>query len=145
MTFRVNGQELAVDIMAVREIRAWTEPTPLPHSASHVRGVINLRGVVLPVVDLACRLGWDQRELTPKHVVIVLSIHGELQGIIVDAVSDILSVRKEDFQHVADADYNDGQDLIEGIATTDTGMVTLLNLEKLSLHGKRRDADRLAA
>jgi chemotaxis signal transduction protein len=70
IAFRLGGQEFCVDIMSVRDIRGWTQTTPLPHSPEYVKGVINLRGSVLPVIDLAARLGFKATEPTARHVII---------------------------------------------------------------------------
>ena len=87
--FWPTGQEFAADIMAIREIRGWTDTTALPHVPDYVRGVINLRGMVLPVIDLKARLGLGLTEATPKHVIIVVNADDRTIGLLVDAVSDI--------------------------------------------------------
>ena len=92
ISFRIGDQEFCVDIMAVREIRGWTPATALPHSPAYVQGVINLRGAVLPIVDLAARLGLKPAEPTVRHVIIVAQVGEQVVGLLVDAVSDILTV-----------------------------------------------------
>ena len=92
LSFRVADQEYSVDIMSVREIRGWTRATSLPHAPDYVRGVINLRGSVLPVVDLATRLGIEAGEPNERSVIIVVDVGGRTVGLRVDAVSDILSI-----------------------------------------------------
>src|SRR3546814_1844580 len=84
--------------MPIREIRAWSPTTLLPHVPDYVRGVINLRGNVLPVIDLAARLGWGLTEPTGRHVIIVVRIDEQLHGLIVDAVNDIVTVDDEAMQ-----------------------------------------------
>ena len=91
VAFRVGAQDFCVDIMGVREIRGWTPATPLPHAPPFVRGVINLRGAVLPIVDLAMRFGLGLTEPTPRSVIIVVHVHQQIVGLLVDAVSDILT------------------------------------------------------
>ena len=98
ITFQINGQTLGMDIMAIREIRAWSPATPLPNVEPHVRGVVNLRGVVLPVIDLKAKLGWGATETDERHVIIVTSINDQLQGIIADAVNDIVTVSQDQLQ-----------------------------------------------
>ena len=88
LSFYVGDHEYSVDIMSVREIRGWTRTTSLPHSPHFVRGVINLRGTVLPVVDLALRLGLDAQEPHDRNVVVVVDLDGRTLGLRVDAVSD---------------------------------------------------------
>ncbi|MFT6104986.1 MAG: purine-binding chemotaxis protein CheW, partial [Paracoccaceae bacterium] len=89
LSFRVAEQEYSVDIMSVREIRGWSRATPLPHAAAHVCGVINLRGTVLPIIDLAKRLGLEVLAATERNVIIVVQVNGQTVGLVVDAVSDI--------------------------------------------------------
>jgi purine-binding chemotaxis protein CheW len=84
ITFEVEGQVFGLDIMAIREIRAWTPTTRLPRVPHYVAGVVNLRGTVLPVVDLAARLGWRATEPTPRHAIIVTQLGTQIGGWIVD-------------------------------------------------------------
>ncbi|WP_082730665.1 chemotaxis protein CheW [Porphyrobacter sp. CCH7-A1] len=83
ITFEIDAKMLAVDIMAVREIRAWTPTTPIPNAPPFVRGVVNLRGLVLPVIDLSERLGWGRVEPNERNVIIVVEIAGQMTGLIV--------------------------------------------------------------
>src|SRR5690606_29398935 len=92
IAFAVGKQEFCIDVMSVREIRGWTPATVLPHSQPFVRGVINLRGAVLPIMDLAVRLGFPPAEAMGRHVIIVVQVGSQLIGLLVDAVSDILTV-----------------------------------------------------
>src|SRR5579872_4111430 len=92
ISFRIGAQEFCVDIMAVREIRGWTAATALPQAPAFVRGVINLRGAVLPIVDLGARLGLGVADPTARHVIIVAQVQNQIVGLLVDAVSDILTV-----------------------------------------------------
>ena len=82
ITFEVEGQLFGLDVMAIREIRAWTPVTRLPGVPHYVSGVVNLRGTVLPVVDLAARLGWPTTEATPRHAIIVTQSGGQVRGLI---------------------------------------------------------------
>jgi Chemotaxis signal transduction protein len=132
ITFVANGQEYASDIMAIREIRGWTDTTPLPHVPHYVRGVINLRGNVLPVVDLRARLGQGMTEATAKHVIIVVRDGARTTGMLVDAVSDIITLASADIQPPPDVMDSDDDSGIEGIAILDGRMVTLLTTSSLS-------------
>ena len=98
ITFRVGTQYFCVDIMSVREIRGWTPATTLPHAPGFVRGVINLRGIVLPIVDLAERLGLIPAVPTARHVIIVAQTARQIIGLLVDAVSDIIAQPAESVQ-----------------------------------------------
>jgi len=134
ITFIANGQEFAANIMAIREIRGWTDTTPLPHVPHYVRGVINLRGNVLPVVDLKARLGLGMTDATPKHVIIVIADGGRTTGILVEAVSDIITLSAGDVQPPPDVMQSDDQ-YIEGIAVLGGRMVTLLAISHLTATG----------
>jgi purine-binding chemotaxis protein CheW len=132
ITFLATGQEFAADIMTIREIRGWTETTALPHVPDYVRGVINLRGTVLPVIDLKARLGLGQTEASVKHVIIVVNSGERTIGLLVDAVSDILTVSRADIQSVPDVVRETQNDYVEGIAVLDGRMVTLLGMQRLT-------------
>jgi len=126
ITFIANGQEFAANIMAIREIRGWTDTTALPHVPHYVRGVINLRGNVLPVVDLKARLDLGMTDATPKHVIIVVAEGNTTTGVLVEAVSDIITLSTADIQPPPDVMQNSDDQYIEGIAVLDGRMVTLL-------------------
>jgi purine-binding chemotaxis protein CheW len=132
ITFIANGQEFAANIMAIREIRGWTDTTPLPHVPHYVRGVINLRGNVLPVVDLKARLDLGMTDATPKHVIIVANSGNRTIGLLVDAVSDILTVSPTNIQSVPDVMRESQNEYVEGIAVLDGRMVTLLGVDELT-------------
>jgi purine-binding chemotaxis protein CheW len=131
ITFVANGQEFAADIMAIREIRGWTDTTALPHVPDYVRGVINLRGTVLPVVDLKARLCLGLTDATPKHVIIVVASGSHTTGVLVEAVSDIITLSAAEIQPPPDV-MQSGDNHIEGIAVLDGRMVTLLSTAHLT-------------
>lgn len=131
ITFEVADQLFGLDIMAIREIRAWTPVTRLPHVPHYVAGVVNLRGTVLPVIDLAARLGWQATQATPRHAIIVAQVAGQSRGLIVDSVSDIVTLATDALQPPPTT--GDGViPLIDGLAAIDDRMVMVLDLEKLS-------------
>lgn len=131
ITFRSGAQEFGADIMAIREIRGWTETTPLPHAPDYVRGVINLRGVVLPVVDLKARLGQGQSQANPKHVIVVVQAESRTIGLLVDAVSDILTVTAGEIQPTPELARDAQSAFVEGIAVLSERMVTILGMDRL--------------
>ena len=102
IAFRIGSQEFCVDIMSVREIRGWTPATPLPRSPGYMKGVINLRGTVLPIIDLGARFGLTTSEPTARHVIMVAHIGGRMVGLLVDAVSDILQMSEASVQPTPD-------------------------------------------
>jgi len=131
VTFRTKEQEFGADIMSIREIRGWTATTPLPQAPTHVRGVINLRGLVLPVVDLRAQLGCGRLEATSKHVIIVVNAGGSTIGLLVDAVSDIIEASGSDIQATPEPAEEAHGEFAEGIAVMDGRLVTILSMDKL--------------
>lgn len=132
ITFLSGEQEFGADIMTIREIRGWTETTLLPHAPDFVRGVINLRGVVLPVVDLKARLGRGVTDANPKHVIIVVKSGERTMGLLVDAVSDILTATAADIQPTPELARESQSSFVDGIAVLDRRMVTLLSMQRLT-------------
>jgi purine-binding chemotaxis protein CheW len=128
ISFRIGEQEFCVDIMAVREIRGWTPATPVPHSPRFVRGVINLRGAVLPVIDLADRLGLGTAVETARHVIIVVQIGSRIVGLLVDAVCDILSTADHVVQKTPDLAGDQMQNFVKGLIALDGRMISLIDL-----------------
>ncbi|MGA0596389.1 chemotaxis protein CheW [Enterovirga sp. CN4-39] len=131
IAFRIGAQEFCIDIQAVREIRGWTPATPLPHSPGFVRGVINLRGAVLPVVDLAARLGLETTDPTARHVIIVSRIGEQLVGLLVDAVSDILTVSEDALQPTPDVAYDPAGAFVKGLLPVDGRLISLVSLDRM--------------
>src|ERR1700679_4281817 len=129
ISFRIGAQEFCVDIMPVREIRGWTAATPIPHSPNYVRGVINLRGAVLPIVDLAARLGFAVSEPTARSVIIVTHIGERTVGLMVDAVSDILTVSNDLVQPTPDVTCDTVKAFVKGILAIDDRMISLISLD----------------
>lgn len=129
LTFRLGDQEYSLDIMSVREIRSWTRATPLPHAPACMRGVINLRGTVLPVMDLAERLGLPPRGQEDRAVIIVVSQGETLTGLLVDAVSDIVALTAEDLQPPPDLGAGAGVGMVSALTLIDARMVRVLDLQ----------------
>ncbi|MFM9829014.1 MAG: chemotaxis protein CheW [Sphingomonas sp.] len=140
ITFEVEDQVFAVDIMAIREIRAWTPTTRLPHVPHYVAGVVNLRGTVLPVVDLAARLGWRATEPTARHVIIVTRVNEQFRGLIVDAVSDIVSIEDGSIQSPPVTTSDAVVPFLEGLVTLDDRMVMVLDLPSLTADAELAEA-----
>lgn len=131
VTFTVEGRSYAVDIMCVREIKAWTETTRLPHQPDYMRGVLNLRGSIVPVQDLRSRFGMGETDANGNHVVVIVVIEDRLLGILVDTVSDILTVDAGQIKAIPQGSVNVGEDFLEGLVNTDDGMVAILTLPLL--------------
>src|SRR6476619_6574458 len=91
ISFAIDNDQYGVDIMAVREIKGWSEITYLPRQPEYVRGVLNLRGVIVPIIDLRCRFGQGVTEATPLHIVIIVQVGARPIGLLADRVLDIVS------------------------------------------------------
>ena len=133
IAFRVGVQEFCIDIMSVREIRGWTPAPALPHAPSYVRGVINLRGSVLPVVDLAERLGFPPTDASARQVIIVVQVGGQIVGLLVDAVSDILTLTNENIQPTPDVASDFVKSFVRGILAIDGRMIGVIELDSVML------------
>ncbi|WP_370272311.1 chemotaxis protein CheW [Pseudooceanicola nitratireducens] len=128
LTFRVADQEYSLDIMSVREIRGWTRTTPMPHAPEFMRGVINLRGTVLPVMDLARRLNLPTRETSDRNVIIVVKINGTLTGLLVDAVSDIVAMTEDDLQPPPELSSDPHMSVVRALTVIYDRMIRVLDL-----------------
>jgi purine-binding chemotaxis protein CheW len=139
VAFRVGDQEFCVDIMSVREIRGWTPATAIPHAPGYVRGVINLRGTVLPIIDLAHRFGLPQTQPTDRHAIIVSQIGEQLAGLLVDAVSDILSTNDGSIQPTPEVASSLARSFVRGVLVLDGRMISIITLENI-LPPREREA-----
>lgn len=128
LSFLVGGQDYSVDIMSVREIRGGAQATSLPHSPSYVRGVINLRGTVLPIMDLAKRLGMPDKEHDERNVIIVVAVGERTVGLMVDAVSDILAISEEDMQPPPEMRADQNQNFVSALTIVEERMIRILDL-----------------
>ncbi len=129
IAFRVGRQEFCIDVMKVREIRCWAVATVLPRAPRYVRGVINLRGAVLPIVDLAARLGLPGSEPTARNVIIVVQIAQQQIGLLVDAVSDILTADEKSIQPAPDVASELVRSFVKGLLPVDGRMISLISLD----------------
>lgn len=131
IAFRVADREFCVDIISVREIRGFTAATPLPHAPGFVTGVINLRGTVLPIVDLSLRLGFGETKPTMRSVIIVVMVDQQLVGLLVDAVSDILTVTDETVQPTPDVASEMARSFVRGVIALEGRMISLIGTENI--------------
>ena len=131
IAFTLGDQEFCIEVVSVREIRSWTPATMLPHSPDHVRGVINLRGAVLPVMDLALRLGLAPAEPSQGSVIIVTQIGSQIVGLLVDLVSDIFTISAEEIHPAPDVSKTMDREQIRGMIPMDERMICFLQLNAL--------------
>ena len=136
LTFFLDGEEYGVNILSVQEIRGWEQPTQLPNAPKHVKGVVNLRGTIVPITDLRERFGLDKKEYGPITVVIVLTFMDEddkekVVGIIVDAVSDVYDIMPKDVKPSPGMDQKLDGAFVKGLVNIDERMLILLDINKL--------------
>ncbi len=131
IAFKIGKEEYGVDIMAVREIKGWIPATRLPNAPHYVRGVINLRGLMVPIFDLRARFGGGETEITRTHVVIMIKVEERVFGVLVDAVSDILTVEESAIKPAPEMDRAVDSGYLRGLVTIKDRMVALLTLDRL--------------
>ena len=131
ISFAIGDDQYGVDIMAVREIKGWTDITPLPGQAEYVRGVLNLRGIIVPIIDLRCRFGQGRTTATPLHIAIIVQIANKPIGLLADRVLDIVSLDSTQIKPVPRVAQSQRASFLSGLITTDTGMIALIDLPNL--------------
>jgi len=144
ISFAIGEEQYGVDIMSVREIKGWSEITHLPKQPDYVRGVLNLRGVMVPIIDLRCRFGLGMTEATPLHVVIIVQIDGQPVGLLADRVLDIVAFELAQVQPVPRVARHQGIDALSGLVNSETGLIALIDLTSL-LSARSEDAPATAA
>jgi purine-binding chemotaxis protein CheW len=132
VAFRIGEQDYCIDIDVVREIRGWSPTTVLPHAPDYVTGVINLRGAVVAVVDLASRLGLGRSVATPRHVIIIVALGSQTVGLLADVVSDILGIQETSMKPVPDVAAEAVDAFITSLITLEDGrMLRKLDLRQI--------------
>ena len=131
LTFRLGEEEYGIDILRVQEIRSYEQPTRMAHAPDFIKGVIDLRGVIVPIVDLRLKLQCSEANYTDFTVVIILNVRGTVMGVVVDAVADVVALTREaikpapQFQSQLDAAF------VTGIARMGDRMLIMMDIESL--------------
>ena len=131
ISFAIGDDQYGVDIMAVREIKGWIDITHLPRQPDYVRGVLNLRGVIVPIIDLRCRFDEGLTQATPLHIVIIVQIAAKPIGLLADRVLDIVSLDETQIQPVPRIAQASRVEFLSGLATVDDAMIALIDLPNL--------------
>jgi len=136
LTFIMADEEYGVDILCVQEIRGWDTATPIPNAPAHIKGVINLRGTIVPIIDLRQCFGLDAIDYGPLTVVIVLKVslpagESRIVGIVVDAVSDVYTIGNQEMKNAPDLGDAINTNYIRGLVNVDEKMVILLSIDQL--------------
>jgi len=126
ISFEIGGQAFCIDIGAVREIRGWTPTTPMPHTPEYILGVINLRGAVMPVLDLMNRLGLGKAQTSSRSVIVVVQHGTRLAGLLVDAVQETFQVEASLLQPPPTLDYTSSEMFVDAIIPLESGMLSRL-------------------
>mgnify|MGYP006094953303 FL=1 len=151
LTFIMAGEEYGVDILAVQEIRGWEATTVVPNAPDYIKGVINLRGTIVPIMDLRSRFNLERVEYSPVTVVIILKVETErgerVMGIVVDAVSDVHSISDSDTRNSPELIEDLNTEFIRSLVSVDDNMIILLDVQRLLTIDKKilNIADELTA
>jgi purine-binding chemotaxis protein CheW len=131
LTFSLGQEEYGVEILKVQEIKGYSTITPIPNTPPHVKGVMNLRGTIIPVVDLRSKLGMPTAESSPFTVIVVVKVGSKTMGLVVDAVSDVLNIPSRDLQPTPDFGAQVDAAFISGMAKAGEKLVVLLDLDRV--------------
>lgn len=131
LTFTLGKEEYGVPILAVQEIKGYVAATPIPHTPAYINGVMDLRGIIMPVLDLRVKFGMPSAEYDQFTVIIVVKVKSKMLGLVVDAVSDVLSVKSEEIQATPEFGAQVDTRFIQGLAKAGEKLVVLLDLERV--------------
>ena len=131
LTFRLGPEEYGIDILKVQEIRSYEQPTRIANSPPVVKGVVNLRGVIVPIIDLRVKLGCETVDYNSFTVVIVLNVRGRVVGAVVDSVSDVLELAQDSIKPSPEMAAAVDTSFITGISNVNERMLILMDIEAL--------------
>lgn len=135
VAFRLAEQDFCINITAVREIRGWSPTTPMPHTPDFISGLINLRGAVIPIIDLSLRFGFTKTQTTERHVIIVVQVSNQSVGLLVDSVSDILTVGDDKLQPTPEVGSEIARAFVTRIIANEDGrMIRVIDLGEIVPH-----------
>lgn len=131
LTFRLDQEEYGIDILKVQEIRGYEPPTRVAHAPEFIKGVVNLRGTIVPIVDMRLKFNCSKAEYNSFTVVIILNLHRRVVGIVVDSVSDVMELAAENVRSAPDIESAIDSSCIVGLGSVAERMLILLDIEKL--------------
>lgn len=131
LTFQLGNEVYGIEILKVQEIKGWEGATPLPNSPEYIRGIMNLRGAIVPILDLRRRFNMSEVEFTPYTVVVVVHVKGRTIGMIVDSVSDVVNFKEEAVRHAPDFGASIDTAFIQGLIPLEDEMIILLNIDEM--------------
>jgi purine-binding chemotaxis protein CheW len=133
LTYTLGPEEYAIDILKVQEIRGYEAPTTIANAPPFLKGVINLRGTIVPIVDLRIKFGVGSAEYTPFTVVIILNLGSRVVGMVVDSVSDVTMLRQDSIRPAPEFSASVDTRYIKGLCTLDERMLIVVDIERLML------------
>lgn len=131
LTFRLGSEEYGIDILKVQEIRAYESPTRIAHAPDFIKGVVNLRGTIVPIVDLRLKFGCSTAEYSNLTVVVILNLRGWVVGVVVDSVSDVMAIPPDNMRPAPEVEGAIDKDAVSGLGALGERMLILLDIEKL--------------
>jgi purine-binding chemotaxis protein CheW len=131
LTFRLDQEEYGIDILKVQEIRGYEPPTRIANAPAFIKGVVNLRGTIVPIVDMRLKFGCSKAEYNTFTVVIVLNLHQRIVGIVVDSVSDVMELAADNVKAAPDVESVIDSDSVLGLGSLGDRMLILLDIERL--------------
>jgi purine-binding chemotaxis protein CheW len=131
LTFALGQEEYGVEILKIQEIKGYAAITPLPNAPPYVKGVLNLRGTIVPILDLRKKFGLPEVDCTKFTVIVVVQVQGKVLGFVVDAVSDVLTVNAADIQPTPDIAGQFDTACLQGLAQSGEKLVILLDIDRV--------------
>lgn len=144
LTFQLGDELYGVDILRVQEIKGYTTVTKIPNTPSYIKGVMNLRGTIVPIIELRASFGMENIDYTMLTVIVVVVVQDRIMGLVVDSVSDVLNISKKDIQAPPEFGSKVDVSCINGIAKCGDKLVVLLNIDRLLTEGEVQVADAVA-
>ena len=142
LTFSLGEELYGVDILRVQEIKGYTAVTKIPNTPPHIKGVLNLRGTIVPIVELRTKFGMPTIDYTTFTVIIVVVVQDKVMGLVVDAVSDVLDIEKKDIQSAPDFGNKIDVTFLNGIGKSGDKLISLLDIDRLLLDSAAKDSSK---
>lgn len=131
LTFRLDGLDYGIPIMQVQEIRGWAKVTPLPNSPRYIKGVLNLRGTIVPIIDLRLRFNLNEVPYDACTVIVVVNVGGRLAGLVVDAVNDVISLAPDQRRNPPEFEGQANRQFVQGLTQVEDKLLVLIDVGKL--------------
>lgn len=142
LTFSLGDELYGVDILRVQEIKGYTAVTKIPNTPPHIKGVLNLRGTIVPIVELRTKFGMPTIDYTAFTVIIVVVVQDKVMGLVVDAVSDVLDIEKNDIQSAPDFGNMVDVTFLSGVGKSGDKLVSLLDIDRLLMDSAGKDSSK---